>query len=51
MWELQEGEVLMEDTILGPRKAMIESMEPGQGCRRQQRWLMAGAKFRAVFQV
>ena len=45
------GGVLMEDTILELRIVMIESMEPGQGCRRLQRWLTTGAKFRAVFPV
>ena len=39
----------MGDTILGLRKAMIESMGPGQGYRKLQRWLMTGVKFRAVF--
>ena len=37
VWELQQGVVLMEDAILGLKKAMIESKEPGQGCRRLQR--------------
>jgi hypothetical protein len=41
----------MEDTIQEQRKAMIENMELGQGCRRLQMWLMTGAKFQAVFPI
>lgn len=41
----------MEDTILGLWKAMIESMEPAQGCRKLQRSLLTEAKFPAVFPI
>lgn len=41
----------MGDTTLGLRKGRIESMGPGQGCRKLQRSLPTGANFPAVFPV
>lgn len=39
----------MVDTIQEPKKAMTESKELEQGCRRPQSWLMTEAKIRVVF--